>query len=136
MVSIDIREEAILLAKKNNSGYGIEYKNVDFLELDTDLKFDVIIMSNVLEHIKDRHEFLMKCKVHAPKLLIRVPAFERDWLVPYKKSLGLEWKLHNDHYIEHTAEELMREISAAGWVISHMDCKWGNYNCIAQNIIE
>ena len=30
----------------------------------------------------------------------------------------------------------MREISAAGWVISHMDCKWGNYNCIAQNIIE
>ena len=67
-------------------------------------------MSNVLEHIKDRHEFLMKCKVHAPKLLIRVPAFERDWLVPYKKSLGLEWKLHNDHYIEHTVEELMREI--------------------------
>ena len=132
ILSIDIREDAIILAKKNNSNPKIDYKNIDFFELDEDLKFDVIILSNVLEHIEHRHEFLVKCLIHAPKLLIRVPAFERDWLIPYKKSLGLEWRLHSDHFIEHKDSQLRDEIISAGWEISHLSCKWGNYNCIAE----
>ena len=66
------------------------------------------ILSNVLEHINERVPFKYKIK---PKFfIIRVPAFDRDWRIPLKKELGVEWKLDNTHYIEYTKETLLNEL--------------------------
>ena len=48
-------------------------------------KFDVVVMSNVLEHIDDRVRFLKKvqAEAHPERWLIRVPCFDRDWIVPF-----------------------------------------------------
>ncbi len=77
-------------------------------------KFTVIILSNVLEHIQDRASFLKKIKPLAPKILIRVPLYNRDWLTLYKKELGLEWRLDKTHYLEYTPQTLRQELVRAG----------------------
>jgi len=53
-----------------------------------------------LEHIENRIEFLNKIKNLAPKILIRVPMINRDWITLYKKELGMEWRLDKTHYID------------------------------------
>ena len=52
--------------------------------------FDVVMLSNVLEHLSGRAEFLRRVQIAARpiRLLIRVPLFERDWRVPLKRT----WK--------------------------------------------
>ena len=65
--------------------------NLDFVHGDAtrDLPvehWDVIVLSNVLEHVEDRVGFLRRLvEGHAPgRLLIRVPLFERHWHMPLR----------------------------------------------------
>ncbi len=101
-------------------------KNVHFLQGDATVfdfsahgPFTVVTLSNVLEHIRDRIDFLSKLRRNAlapgNRLLIRVPTIERDWLPVYKKSIGVEWRLDKTHFVEHTVAELEAELIAAGF---------------------
>ncbi|MEZ6233135.1 MAG: class I SAM-dependent methyltransferase [Phycisphaerales bacterium] len=94
-----------------------------------DAAFDVLVLSNVLEHLPDRPRVLRGLveRFGGPRVLIRVPSFERDWRVPYKRELGVEWRLDPTHEIEHTREELVREIEAAGLRIDVFEQRWGEY---------
>jgi len=67
-------------------------------------------LSNILEHIENRVKFLNKIKNLAPKILIRVPMINRDWITLYKKELGVEWRLDKTHYIEYTLESFEKEL--------------------------
>ncbi len=91
--------------------------------------FDVVVLSNVLEHIKDRPAMLRRWTAwYAPsRFLIRVPAFDRDWKTPYKKELGLEWRLDETHEIEYTEESLRRELEEGGLEITQWVARWGEY---------
>jgi len=92
-----------------------------------DEKFDVVILSNVLEHLPGRPLFL-RCLYETfqpERFLIRVPLFERDWRVPLKKELGVEWRLDRTHEIEYTQESFEAEIEEAGLVIAHLEVRWG-----------
>jgi len=57
-----------------------------------DREFDVVVLSNVLEHMKDRSRLLKRLQElsKAGRFLIRVPVFERDWRVALKRELGME----------------------------------------------
>lgn len=91
--------------------------------------FDVVVLSNVLEHIKDRSRQLRTWRewYGAEKFLIRVPAFDRDWRVAYKKELGVEWRCDDTHEIEHTRGQLEHELGEAGLAIVEIQCRWGEY---------
>jgi len=62
-------------------------------------KFDVVILSNVLEQIKNRIDFLKEIvnKASPSRLLVRVPVFEREWRTAFKKELGLDYRLDDTH---------------------------------------
>jgi 2-polyprenyl-3-methyl-5-hydroxy-6-metoxy-1,4-benzoquinol methylase len=62
VVGIDLNEKNISFAKQRYSEENIEYICGDALKDLPNEKFDVIIMSNVLEHIKNRVEFLDRLK--------------------------------------------------------------------------
>lgn len=91
------------------------------------ISFDVVTLSNVLEHIEQRVEFLriLKQKYNPKRFLIRVPMFERDWRVPFKKELGLDYRLDDTHFIEYTKEIFEEETSKAGLKIAKLDVRWG-----------
>ena len=90
-------------------------------------EFDTAVMSNVLEHIDKRAEFIRKVQssAHPMRWLFRVPCFDRDWQVPFAKELGVDERLDETHFIEYTDEIFRREMSNAGLKITHFDKQWG-----------
>ena len=127
VVGVDYDKNKLLQANKNN-----QLKNLDFVELDATKtipkgNWDVIILSNVLEHINKRVLFLKKiienskCK----KLLIRVPCFERSWEIPMRKKLKINFFSDDDHKIEHTVDEFLTEMKKVGLKVTDIKTSWG-----------
>jgi 2-polyprenyl-3-methyl-5-hydroxy-6-metoxy-1,4-benzoquinol methylase len=90
---------------------------------------DVVILSNVLEHIEKRIDFLRKIQERCQPdyFLIRVPMYERDWRIPLQDELGLDYFLDSTHFIEYRFEELEKELGEAGLKIETVKIGWGEY---------
>ncbi len=132
VVGIDLNERNISYAKRKFSGTNIEYVCGDAL---TDLpndEFDAILLSNVLEHIEKRVEFLSSIKEKAPRFLIRVPMLNRSWIDLYKKELGLEYRLDKTHFIEYTFEGFKEELDKVGLALLNYSIQFGEIWAIAR----
>lgn len=112
----------------------LEYVCADASDWRPDRTYDVIVLSNVLEHIDDRLGLLKRLTRPAqPKrFLIRVPMLERDWLTPLKAELGLDSRLDPDHSVEHTEAALREELAAAGLRITELRARFGEFYCVAE----
>ncbi len=106
--------------------------NLSFIEGDATCAlpvgaWQVVVLSNVLEHIETRIDFLKKIKLAtlADRILIRVPLFERDWLMPLRRELSVNYFSDSDHKIEHTYDEFIEEIKASGLTIVSLKTFWG-----------
>jgi len=125
VVGVEIDSGCYNWALKNKSAMNIEYVNQNILDYNPNIKFDLCVMSNVLEHIEERIKILKKVKELSPKLAIRVPAIDRDWSVPYRKEIGMEWRCDETHFIEYTDEDLLEELRSSGWKLVDYKRKWG-----------
>ncbi len=127
VVGVDINEDSIRAARQRYQRANLEFRVGDALEALPDEAFSVVILSNVLEHLPGRPAFLRRVQdtLQPERILIRVPLFERDWRVPLKKELGVEWRLDKTHEIEYTLETFAAEMKAAGLSIEHLEVRWG-----------
>jgi 2-polyprenyl-3-methyl-5-hydroxy-6-metoxy-1,4-benzoquinol methylase len=129
VTGIDILEKSIAYARQHYAHPKITYVAGDVLKglPETSSPVDVVILSNVLEHLPDRANFLRRVQnvVKPSRMLIRVPLFERDWRVPLKKELGVEWRLDDTHETEYTIESYQAEMAEAGMNIRHLEVHWG-----------
>jgi 2-polyprenyl-3-methyl-5-hydroxy-6-metoxy-1,4-benzoquinol methylase len=127
VVGIDLSADNIALARERYTHPCLEYRVGDALQELPDGPFDVVIFSNVLEHLPERSVFLRRVQEEArpSRFLIRVPLFERDWRVPLKQELGVEWRLDPTHDTEYTLESFAKEATAAGLRITHQEVRWG-----------
>lgn len=89
--------------------------------------FDVVVLSNILEHLVDRPDFLRRIRAHhhPQRLLIRVPSRQRGWQIPMQAELGCDWRLDSDHQIEYTEAEFHQEMTTGGWIITEQITRWG-----------
>lgn len=125
IVAVDIDPKKISVAEKKYIGPNISYRVADATkDLDTE-KFDIVILSNVLEHIEKRVDFLKGIKPLANKFLIRVPMLSRDWIPLYKKELDVEWRLDLTHFTEFTKESFYKETEEAGYIIDLLNVQFG-----------
>jgi len=127
VVGIDLRAENIVKARQL-----FQHPNLSFLQGDVlrglpKESFDVIMLSNILEHIEQRVEFLTIVHEHLSpqRCLIRVPMFNRDWRVPLREELAMSYFSDPTHYTEYTQESFEKEIRAAGLTITHLQINWG-----------
>lgn len=97
-------------------------------------KWDVIILSNVLEHIEDRIEFLKYYGEKADKILLRVPLLNRSWLPLYMKDLGIDYRLDKGHFIEYTLGTLIDELEQAGLRLTEHSTQFGEIWGVAVHI--
>jgi len=129
IIGIDINKKNIEIARKFKVKNSI--MNIDFIFGDInskkDIKTDVVILSNILEHISDRINFLKDIirKSGAKKFLIRVPLFERDWQLALRKELEIYYYSDADHKIEHSIEEFKKEINFCNLKIKELKTVWG-----------
>jgi 2-polyprenyl-3-methyl-5-hydroxy-6-metoxy-1,4-benzoquinol methylase len=125
VVGIDIEKKNIIVARKRYKKNNLNFIVGDATIIDFPEEMDVIILSNVLEHIKNRIDFLKKVKIISPKILIRVPLITRSWLAVYLKEKGREYRLDETHFIEYTEENFKLEIEKSGMKIESFYTKWG-----------
>src|SRR6185437_734916 len=106
--------------------------NLTFVESDATKSvppgpWDVVVLSNVLEHISDRIGFLQAliATTQAKRFLIRVPLFERDWKMAMRRALGANYYSDPDLKIEPTQAEFREETRRAGLAIDELITPWG-----------
>jgi 2-polyprenyl-3-methyl-5-hydroxy-6-metoxy-1,4-benzoquinol methylase len=109
-----------------------QHANLTFVEGDAlkDLpagRWDAILLSNVLEHLDRRVEFLaaVQQRLNPSRWLLRVPMINRDWRVPLRQELGLFHFSDPTHFTEYTPESFEKELLEAGLTITHAQYNWG-----------
>ncbi len=95
--------------------------------------WDVVVLSNVLEHLEDRPTFLRQVVDGArpARVLVRVPMYERDWRVPLADEIGVDYRLDPTHVIEYTWEEFADEMTKSGLSIEALETRWGEFWVVA-----
>lgn len=124
---IDLNEKNIDIAKQKYNFENLRFIIGDATKDLPDEKFDVIVLSNVLEHIEKRQQLLEQIKeIYKPELfLIRVPMYDRDWRVPLMDEIGFDYRLDNTHFIEYTFDRFEYEIEQSGLNIESYKINWG-----------
>ncbi len=108
-----------------------KHENLKFVNADATVASlgptDAVILSNVLEHLEKRSEFLRKLadSSKASLFLIRVPSSMRHWQVPMRESLGISSYNDPTHKIEYTVEQLNAELQQGGLSITTHELCWG-----------
>lgn len=136
LLGIDLNKNYIRFAKKNYNHPNLKFLVGNALTDLSNETFDVVILSNVLEHFEYRVEFLtqLKTKIKPSKYLIRIPLFERDWRVPLMKELGLDYRLDPTHHIEYTQEEFFAELEKAELKAETSEFRWGEIWAVVKPI--
>ena len=134
VVGIELSEANIRFAREHYQHPNLQFIHGDALRQLPNETFDVVTLSNVLEHIEQRVDFLKRVaeQVKPKRLIIRVPLYERDWRVPLKEELGVDHRLDSTHFIEYTQEEFFEELSQAGLKATHVEFRWGEIWSVAE----
>lgn len=127
VMGIDLNARNIAAARQMHSHPNVQYMAGDALQLESTGIIDVVVLSNVLEHIAGRPAFLRRLVAlsRPSRVLIRVPLFERDWRIPLRKELGVEYRLDPTHETEYTLDSFAAELKEAGLGVTHQEVRWG-----------
>jgi len=134
VVGLELCGESVRYAREHYRLPNLEFIQGDAVEELPEGKFDVVTLSNVLEHIEHRVELLRKIgsRLTPERFIFRVPSFERDWRVPLKKELGIDYRLDATHFIEYTREDFYEEMRQAGLKVAHLEVRWGEIWSVAE----
>lgn len=127
VTAVDMDQESLNYAKSRYGDSKIEFLHADATCALPRGPFDVIVLSNVLEHIQDRIAFIKKIQstTQPSRYLIRVPMINRAWSVPMRRELGLSYYSDPGHYVEYTFESFKKEMTEAGMDIHQLIINWG-----------
>lgn len=127
VVGIDYDKNRLAQASDHASMLNLQFVHGDATREVPAGKWDVVVLSNILEHIDDRVAFLkaLNLTTRAKRFLIRVPMFERDWQMALRRDLGVDFRSDPDHRIEHTIKEFREEICESGLDFYEMQTIWG-----------
>jgi SAM-dependent methyltransferase len=115
-----------------------QHPGLEFVEADAEAglpsgPWDVVILSNVLEHIDDRTGLLRRIADEArpERVLVRAPLLTRDWTVPLRQELGLFPFGDATHRVEYEPDTFRRELSAADLETREVLVEWGEIWAVA-----
>ena len=127
VVGLDYDKGRLKQAIESQNPKNLEFILGDATKLSVNNTFDVIVLSNVLEHIEHRVDFMLALQKNtkAKKYLIRVPSYERDWQVPLRDKLGINYFNDDDHKIEHKLDEFRNEVIQFKLLPKVLITNWG-----------
>ncbi|HWH06802.1 MAG TPA: methyltransferase [Gaiellaceae bacterium] len=134
VVGVDVNPHSLAFARKRFAGEGgLRFELMDVLEELPDEEFDVVVLSNVLEHFAERVSLLRRLVEAArpSRVLVRVPVLRRDWTVPLRQELGLRHFSDETHHIEYDPDTLRAELAGAGLRLDSCELVWGELWAVA-----
>jgi SAM-dependent methyltransferase len=134
VVGIDNDRSHLRFARERFGHERLEFREGDVLTELPEGHFDVVVMSNVLEHLAPRVDVLRRIVDSASprRFLIRVPVHARDWTVPLRAEVGLRSYWDDDHEIEYDPEGFRAELSEAGLDVTELILRWGEIWAVAE----
>lgn len=129
VLAIDFDAEQIEFGKKRFAHPNIQFIVGDvFKDIPEIGSVDVMVLSSVLEHLKNRPEFLkdLTARFSPKKFLIRVPTFERNIHAALKKELGLFPYTDDTHELEYSKDIFYEEMKQAGLGVKHFEIRWAD----------
>lgn len=129
VTGIDLDKTLIDFARSKYKNPNLTFLHGDvFKDIPEIEKVDVIVLSSVLEHLKNRTSFLRELieRFNPKTFLIRVPTLERTHYVALKKELGLSPFIDPTHELEYSPSIFEAEMQAAGLNIKYMEIRWGD----------
>lgn len=117
VVGIDYDKNLIEQARRENAA-----ENVEFLvgDVTTELdgrKFDLALLTHVIEHIDDADSLLKSLANVADKLIVEVPDFEHDPLNWVRFKQNRSFYSDGDHVREYTLDILQNQLKRNGWKV-------------------
>lgn len=109
VVGIDFDKSAIEIAERKYKNHNLAFYNCEALEFlkNNSRKFDVLILSHILEHLDNPEKFLIEFKGHFKKIYIELPDFDKHYLNHYRKDLKMDLIYSdNDHINEFDRHDL------------------------------
>jgi SAM-dependent methyltransferase len=127
VVGVDWDPSHLAFARERFRHDRLSFVAGDIVEGFPEGRFDVVVLSNVLEHFEDRVGLLRRLVESArpSRLLFRVPVFARDWLVPLRRELGVGHFSDPGHYVEYDEDSFRAELAAAGLKVTELQVTWG-----------
>lgn len=134
VTGIDVNRSSLDFACEHFASDRLQLLEADARTWEPGRSFDVIILSNVLEHIADRVGLLRRlATVARPKrFLVRVPVLERDWAVGLRRDLGVFHFSDPTHETEYDREQLVSELADAGLETTEIVQRWGELWAVAE----
>lgn len=117
VVGVDIRQDRIDLANRNNKKKNVHFELLDVMDGVPDDRFDVAICSHVLEHLDEPVEMLSRLAEKIPRVLVKVPMVDSNWMKLVKRDIGMFWMDDPDHRREYTEELLREHLEEGGWQV-------------------
>lgn len=136
VVGVDFDEELISQARENSTSSNVEFIVGDVTAELPSEKYDVGILSHVIEHIENVDEFLVKLHGVTKTLLIEVPDFNADSLNLVRLEMGVDFYTDGDHVREYTSGTLEDQLVRNGWTIRRVRHVNGCIVCIADSSKE
>jgi 2-polyprenyl-3-methyl-5-hydroxy-6-metoxy-1,4-benzoquinol methylase len=127
VVGIDIDPENIAEARRRFGNPTLTFVVGDVTRDLPGGGFDVIVASNVIEHLERRVDFYrsLQARLRPRCWLVRLPLVDRDWRVALRRELGLPFFSDPTHHTEYTRESFEAEVRAAGLTVTSARVNWG-----------
>lgn len=127
VTAVDIDRGYLAFARSRFAHPRVTYVEADARAYAPERRAEVVVLSNVLEHIGERGLFLEHLiRTAGPeRLLLRVPAFDRHWSIPLRRELGMPYFSDPTHHVEYTVASFEAELGAARLEIRHLQVNWG-----------
>jgi SAM-dependent methyltransferase len=128
VVGIDYSNKDILRAKNVFKRDNLAYHCTDalsFLQENTE-RFDILMLSHILEHIEAPELFLQKFKGYFDYIFIELPDFEKTLLNPIRQDLRMTLiQSDDDHVVEFDRVELTTLLARNALEIVQSEYKFG-----------
>jgi SAM-dependent methyltransferase len=128
VVGVDHSRAAIEVAKERYQRDNLIFVHSDAIHYlqGTDEKFDVLILSHILEHLDDPAGLLLRFKCYFKYVYIELPDFDRYHLNHYRKDLEMSLIYSdNDHISEFDRQELGELLDNCGLTILRSEYIFG-----------
>jgi len=104
VIAIDKNDIAIKLAREKYSNNNLEFLLIEAREYlkQTNIEFDVLVLSHILEHIDEPKEFVNMFKKYFKRIYIELPDFNSSYLNISRKRLEMDMVYSDDdHLVEY-----------------------------------
>ncbi len=128
VVGVDHDAAAIAHARNTYQQPNLTFHNSDALVYlkDHPERFDVLVLSHILEHLDRPEEFFMTFKDYFTHIYIELPDFDKTYLNLYRKDLGVKLiYTDDDHVSEFDRFELSALLDRAGIHIEEREYRFG-----------